>query len=376
MFPTITHLSDVQPHVADKKEISFLRQPNGVTIGCYLFMDSHTFDSPSAIECRGIAFDSDGKVVSRPLHKFFNLGERVTLTQDALLAAEAAGEIHGVYEKIDGSMLATAWVNGQLTWRSKKSFGSDVVRLTQSLLETPEHAHVKAFATDVASRGLTAIFEFTSPDARIVVGYSAPSLRLLHVRDNTTGAYVLLDPTHDIHGLVASYGIECVRAFSGSLTDLLASLETMTDMEGFVVQFKSGDMVKVKCPWYLRYHRSVTFLRERDIAMLALNEELDDVKQALRDLNIDLSKAEAIEQRLKDKLVAISDEVEAVYAADHALERKDFALKHRTHPLFGLIMTRYQGKSVDVKDFYLKHHLKTDFSLTSIADATLADALE
>ena len=50
MFKTIRHISDIQPHVADKREIRFLPQPDGLTIACYTFMDSKTFDSPEAIE--------------------------------------------------------------------------------------------------------------------------------------------------------------------------------------------------------------------------------------------------------------------------------------------------------------------------------------
>lgn len=375
-FPIVRHIDDIQPFVLDKKEISFSMKPNGVTVGCYHFMDSRTFDSPQAMECRGIAFDASGAIVSRPLHKFFNLGEKVEMGRDALLAAATNGEIAAVFEKIDGSMLATSWVDGRLEWRSKTSFNSDVVRLTKDLLAMPEYSHLHLFASEIASRGWTAIFEFSSPAARIVVGYAEPQLRLLHVRENVTGEYLLLDPSSEVHGLVEKYNVERVRRFSTPVSSLLDSLETMEGAEGYVVQFKNGDMVKIKCPWYLRYHRSVTFQRERDIAILSINEELDDVKQALSDLGISLVKVDAIEQRLKDKLLAIHEAVEAVYADGKDLPRKDFALKNNGHPYFGLAMQRYLGKEVSLKEYYLKNVLRSDFGLTSIADSILAEALD
>jgi hypothetical protein len=64
MFHTINHLTELLPHVADKKEIRFLEHRVGAVVGCYLFCDGNTFDSTYALECRGIAFDRHGVVVS------------------------------------------------------------------------------------------------------------------------------------------------------------------------------------------------------------------------------------------------------------------------------------------------------------------------
>src|ERR1700751_866526 len=115
MFKHITHISDVQPHVAHKEEIRFYKQPNGVTMSMYLFMDSKTFDTPEARECRGSAYDEDGNLVSRPLHKFFNMGEKDYLTPDKL---KERTDVAAVFDKLDGSMVATAWVKGDMVWRS------------------------------------------------------------------------------------------------------------------------------------------------------------------------------------------------------------------------------------------------------------------
>jgi len=374
MFKTIRHISDVEPAVAGKKEIRFLSQPNGITLGCYLFMDSKTFDSPEALECRGIAFDRDGHIVSRPLHKFFNVGEKEWLAPDRLASRD---DIVAIYDKLDGSMVATAWVDDQRKWRSKKSFNSDVVKLARQLLDQPEHGRISAFAKEVARAGLTAIFELTHPDARIVVAQDQPELRLLHVRDNLTGQYVMLDPGHAIHDLIASHGILLVHRFDGlSLSAAIESLADMQGREGYVVQFANGDMVKVKCPWYLRIHRSLSFLRERDIAWLALNEELDDVKGALVEAGIDLAAVNEVEARLKTMLSGFLDEIEAIWERDRDLDRKSFALANKDHPLFGLAMQRYLGKEVTLLDWYGRTRLKDDFSLRPLVDETLIDALD
>ena len=377
MFKQINSISDLQPAVVEIKEIRFNRQPNGITIGCYMFMDSKTFELPEALECRGVAFDDAGKIVSRPLHKFFNAGEKEWLAPDRLLEREAAGEVAAIFEKVDGSMIASAWFDGQLHWRSKKAFHSDVVKLTREYLAQPENARIQAFSEKLASNGYTVIFELTHPDARIVVAQDKPQLQILHIRHNHTGQYVLLDPEHMVHGLIREYQVPMARRFDGmKLADLLVSLETMQDQEGYVVQFTNGDMVKLKCPWYVRLHRSITFLRARDIAFLALNEELDDVKGALKEAGIDLTAVNEVESRLKEKLLSYESEIERVYTEDKALERKDFAIKHKSHPLFGLIMMRYVGKDVSLAEWYGRNQLKEDFSLRVLADGALAEAME
>ena len=373
MFKHINSIDDVRPFVDNVKEIRFLRQANGLTIGCYQFMDSHTFETSEALECRGIAFDDDGKVVSRPLHKFFNMGEKAHLSEQNL---RARTDIVGIYDKIDGSMIATAWVNDTLLWRSKKSFASDVVGHAEELLKTPKHARIADFAREVAQAGWTAIFELTHPAARIVVDPGEPQLRLLHVRDNTTGAYVLLDPSHPIHGLVDKYTVPQVMKIEQSLDEILEDMPNWKEREGCVLQFANGDMAKMKCPWYVRLHKSVTFLRERDIARAALHEELDDIKNALREIGIDMTAVEEVEARLKFELLALTDEVERIYAASAHLDRKEFALANKHLELFGLAMARYTGRDPEIAKWYEQHKFKDSFGLTVLADPTRADAFD
>lgn len=369
-FKKIESIEDVKPFVSGKDEIRFLEQSNGATIGCYMFMDSKTFDTVEALECRGVAFNGDGKIISRPLHKFFNIGEKEWLMPESLFGR---GDIAAIYEKLDGSMIATSW-DGVLQWRSKKSFSSDVVGLANEVIA--ENENIKNFANEVASSGLTAIFELTHPEAQIVVEQREPLLRLLHVRDNITGEYVMLDKSHGIHNAIAKHGIQVVKSFDMSIKDAVASLESMEGCEGYVIQFDNGDMVKVKCPWYLRLHKSITFLRERDIAMLSINEELDDVKSSLKEVGIDLAEVEEVESRLKGILVRISNEVEEIYQSGKDWDRKLFAIVNQDHELFGLAMARYLGKEVNVSKWYVKHRLKDDFTLRSLVGSATAEAID
>jgi RNA ligase len=373
MFKHITHISDVQPHVAHKDEIRFYKQPNGITMSMYLFMDSKTFDSPEARECRGSAYDENGNLVSRPLHKFFNMGEKDYLTPEKL---KERTDVAAVFDKLDGSMVATAWVKGDLVWRSKKSFDSDIVKLTHEFLADSKNVGIQAFGFWCALHGMTAIFELTHPKAQIVVPQNKVQMRLLHVRDNLTGNYVMLYPNHLVHEAIEEFNVPVVNRHKMMMEQVLDSLETMEYAEGYVVQFMDGDMVKMKCPWYTRLHRSITFLRERDIAVLAVNEQLDDMKQHMREVGITLEKVEAVEARLKGILLGIQSEIEALYEGDKHLDKKSFAMKNSKHPLFGLAMNLYNGASFNLNEWYAKSRLKKDFGLTSLLEGAQAEAVE
>lgn len=374
MFQKIQHIDDIRSAVADVKEIRFSESPNGATIGCYMFADSHTFDTPESLECRGIAFGADGTVVSRPLHKFFNLGEKAWLSPELLRDRK---DIAAIFEKLDGSMLVTAWVGGKLQWRSKKSFSSDVVKLTEQMLALPENGNLAEFAVEVARNGMTAIFELTHPQARIVVAPDKPRLRLLHVRDNLTGEYLMLDKGNPIHGLISAHAIPVAPQFAmTSIDELLALLPEMKNQEGYVIQFADGDMVKVKCPWYLRLHRSITFVRERDIAELALAEELDDAKSALVEAGLDLAPVLEVESRLKAALLDIFEKVESGWNQYKHLDRKGYAIALRADPLFGMMMAKYLGQEVDIVSWYRKFKLKEDFGLTVLNSFPSPESLD
>jgi T4 RnlA family RNA ligase len=314
-----------------------------------------------------------GNIVSRPLHKFFNMGEKDYLTPGKL---KERTDVVAVFDKLDGSMVATSWVKGDLAWRSKKSFTSDIVKLAEEFLSDPANVGIEEFAYWCAFHGRTAIFELTHPKAQIVVPQSKPQLRLLHVRDNETGEYVMLNPDDVVHEMIATFRIPVVKRHAMTMEQVIASLDTMENAEGYVVQFADGDMVKMKCPWYTRLHRSITFLRERDIAVLAINEQLDDMKQHMREVGIPLERVEEVEARLMGTLIGIEHDIEALYQADKHLDKKEFAMKNSKHPLFGLAMNRYNGVDFNLNEWYAKKRLKEDFGLTSLLEGAQAEAVE
>ena len=243
------------------------------------------------------------------------------------------------------------------------------------------------FCNRVVDMGCTAIFEWTSPTARIVLPYREDGLTLLHVRDNATGRYwspgemLHRAETHQVP-VVASNAVKpdqqaLFEQLIGEMLgdgnpnrdpkQVLAAVhklqETMTDIEGWVFQFEDGQMVKVKTKWYMERHRAMTFLRERDIVSSVLNESLDDLKALLTNEGVDISELNLIEERTVREIRLLEQGVDTLYEQAKAMTKKEAALTFgpagQKQPLFGMLMNKMDGREPDIKGWYERNVLPT-----------------
>lgn len=352
-FPIINSLSELQPAVSHKDELRFTSQTNGTVVACYVVSGPDTFDSTLARECRGITFDAQGNVAGRPLHKFFNLNEKPE-TAIHLLRDK---KIVRLMDKRDGSMIHTVWLDGKVELKSKKSFTSDVAKAASEWIHHPENELYLAFCEFIASRGMTAIFEWTSPKARIVLAYPDEQLRLLHVRRNNSGTY-LAWPT--LLGIAQAYGVELVDDLEPcSLDELVAKSQAAEGIEGWIAQFEDGEMVKVKTAWYTARHYVCTALRVRDVAKAFLEEATDDIKAQAAEMGLSVEAIEAVERRVMADLRKIHEVTLDLYNAIAHMTRKEAAALYSTHPYFRQAMRCYTAGSTDGID--AKEYFKRDF---------------
>ncbi len=357
-FLHIEMLSDLLPYISDKREIQIMKQKNETQIVSYIVSTGETFNNIGSIECRGIVFDSLGKIICRPLHKFFNINERIE-TQMGVLPWN---NIHRVMEKRDGSMINTCVINNNVYVKTKKSFTSDVAVIAQQWYG--QHKNYINFAQEISSLNCTPTFEFTSPNNRIVLPYVKDEMTLLHIRHNFTGEYWNQSQLEEISNhfnikLVESILVEDIFQF-------LKEYKDVKGVEGWVIQFNNGNMIKLKTEEYLKSHRLITFIRERDIAEMILDEKLDDVKSEMIERNISLSKLEAVEHRVLEIIRELEFEVEKVYNEDKNLSRKEFAAKHKGDKCFHLMIKRYSNQEPNYVQFFKDHILKNEFSLKQI----------
>ena len=356
IFPTLSTLDDVWSRVSHKPEIRLAVQPNGTSVVCYMIAGRDTFDGVHERECRGVTFGADGQIVGRPLHKFFNVGERPETMPETLDWSSAVR----VMDKRDGSLIHTVAMPGGYDVKSKKSFDSSVALAARQWIA--ERPHYDRLCRESAERGVTALFEWTSPDSRIVIDYGTEAeLQLLHVRQNESGAYA---PCSELATLSAEYGVPLVG--SAVVEDPMRAAREAEGVEGWVLQFANGDMVKLKTQWYLDRHHCMTALRRRDVARSVVNESIDDLKSKLTMAGVDVAPILAVEAEALAAMNGIRAEVGELLASTSGMSRKDIAIKTNGHPYFKLLMQAVSGREPDVRVHFERHVLDGMFDLSLV----------
>jgi T4 RnlA family RNA ligase len=341
-FPFINDISDVLPAIAGRDEF-VVAEKEGYTVINYNVMMADTFpqiygdgynqahgvdyDHEAKIcrECRGIIFDSvTGEILRRPFHKFFNVNEREE-TQDHRIDLS---EPHAILEKLDGSMIAPFMVNGEIIWGTKMG-ATDVAKPVEEFVKNnPVYAD---FALGLLTDLHTPIFEWCSRKQRIVLDYKEDQLILTGIRNIESGEYWTYTEMREYAEL---FGIPVVRAFEPQ-TDMKAFLDyvrDLEDLEGFIVRFDDGHMLKLKCHWYLQIHKAKeAILQDRNIVELILEEHLDDVKAHLPAEDRDrLTQFEnEINHDIGDRVYMIHNDL--TWLKEEGIDRKTFALEHASN---------------------------------------------
>jgi RNA ligase len=291
----------------------------GYTVINYNMMMADTFDCPIRRECRGIIFDTaTGNIIRRPFHKFFNVNEREE-TQDQVVDLSRP---HAILEKLDGSMIAPFYVNGEMIWGTKMG-ATDVAKPVEEFVEV--HPNYRQFAEYALERGYTPIFEWCSRKQRIVLDYQEDQLILTAMRNLNTGEYMSRD---QMINTADQFFIPFVRSFAprSNMKAFIEYVRGLEDLEGFVVRFDDGHMIKLKCDWYVQIHKAKeAILQDRNIVELILDEKLDDIKAHLPAEDRDrLTYFEfQINSRIIDKAAHLSD---ATNREQYMGDRKYFAL--------------------------------------------------
>ncbi|MFE0645536.1 RNA ligase [Streptomyces sp. NPDC058877] len=212
--------------------------------------------------CRGLVVDDvTGQVVALPLPKFFNLSEHAA---GRPYAPPLPDEPFEVYDKVDGSLAVVFHYAGRWHAASKGSFSSGQATWAQRRLDAAD--------TTGLVRGVTYLAETLYPGNRIVVNYGDRRDLVLLAAFRPDGTEL---PLADAAGAWRPLG-SVVRSWPGMEVDELVALTesstlpggrpaTGTDAEGFVLRFASGLRAKAKLGEYVRLHKVLTGVTERDI---------------------------------------------------------------------------------------------------------------
>ena len=366
LYPIINNFSDLLPYIKDREEIKvFEESVAGETVitVCYMIAKEDTFNSEWLRECRGIVFEKKtGRLLSRPFHKFFNIGEK----NDTRIENIQGLKILAVKEKIDGSMVIPVLINGSIYCKTKKSFNSDVALKATSFIEKTRDNRDKNLYTmikELLIQGKTPLFEYTDPDCRIVITYEQPELKLITVRDNITGKYW---SEESIQSLSRQYNVKSAKTIKEKpLSELILETIEQINNEGCVIQFSNGLWVKQKSEWYVFLHKGMTLYRERDIARICLSDSIDDFKSFIKDERI-ISQVDAVESKFRVKYYEFINEYTSLSEKMKSMTQYDSWQIYGTDPRYKIASNILKGHVIDFVMLYKSRRLKYDFSLNKI----------
>jgi len=369
-FPKITHIDQVRRAIAAHGHDEFIEaEREGFTVFNYLVNKPNTFPSLNTLvfdiesyddncendiqfsnineedatilrECRGLTFYPDGTVAARKFHKFFNLNERLETEFRKINWVDQ----HVILEKLDGSMLTPFMRDGKIEWHTKMG-ATDVAKMVDPFIKNNPNYNEAARSLINASH--TPIFEFCSRKNRVVIDHPVDRLVLLAARDNITGEYYNYE---ELVILSSMFNLELVRQYEGTIETMEAFVEGARgepDIEGYVIRFEDGHMLKVKADIYLALHKAVSKLsQEKDVWQLVVEDKIDDLKAILPDdqrsrLDDFAGKFWKKFDELVDGLVtgvqAARDEIDAAYVDQESVfdgdglmkaKKKEYALHH------------------------------------------------
>lgn len=316
---------------------------------------------PSAREARGITFEVEESgepiaLVSRPLHKFFNLYENpFTMEVDMTNA-------YAIYDKLDGSLITTMNVNDSVWLKSKGSLFSDQAQAANRLLATPEYESLREFFDLMLLNDITVCMEYMAPDNRIVIGYTEPRLGVFALRDNKTGTYIPLEVwEHEACEAVDFFSENLIEHIEGQWESVQAFVDDIPDMEkmeGFVI-WTAGETVKIKTEWYMvLHHLKDSINSQRRLYEAVVYETIDDVRAQFHDDPVALQIIEDMEEKVRPIYNNMVTLVEGFYEANKHLDRKEYAIKGQAECgklYFGLAMSLYLGREVNYREHMIKY---------------------
>lgn len=279
-FPLIRNIQDVLPAIEGADEFRVIEKEGGYKVINFMVNMEGTFpdvqSEHDAIrrECRGIMFDAKtGDIIRRPFHKFFNLNQR----PETQIGVVDFSRPHTVVDKLDGSMIAPFFLDNGMMYFGTKLGVTEAAEKANAWAHFQVLKNYMEFSRVLIRRNYTPIFEWTSPNQRIVLRYPEDMLTLTAIRHMHTGEYVSFTT---MRFLATGYNVPFLEPLMTveNIDEFVSMTAALKDKEGFVVCFNDGHKLKVKAEEYCSIHSAKDHIvREKNVLRLIFEEKLDDV---------------------------------------------------------------------------------------------------
>ena len=230
--------------------------------------------------CRGLVLDSNGRIVSFPFHKFFNINEY----PETDIQMVSRWSLRSITEKLDGVMIQVFLHEGELVFASRHGIWTRAAKLAKELA-----VDIEAI-TSRFDFPFTLICELIHPEiwqpGMVQYEQDLKLLVPLFVRNLNT---LELIPAHEVLGdLPAPYGF-AQRYQYNSIQDLVrvASSYQDADWEGVVVQGMDecgNQLVKVKSFGYIKRLQIIRGLSPRRLIQVYVQYGMDTVRYLITSL--------------------------------------------------------------------------------------------
>jgi len=281
----------------------------------YRFNAPSVFDTLVKRELRGITFSrKTGEVVSRPFHKFFNVGEHEETEEEKLSNREFIAR-----EKLDGTMLHPVLINGEVKLLTQKAFKNPQTEKGEEFLKKDDKLY--RAVKELLQKGYTPILELISPQFQLVIPYDREELILTELRQNRTGEYLLEERENELKEM----GFKTPPKLTGKLHELKRKIENAEMIEGYVLKDLTVKepfplFAKLKSPWYHSHHYAFTYLHnipDHKLFNLFLQGKADDIFAAVLNRELRQKKQKRLEKMvsLYRTLVEAAEKLSSFYGA-------------------------------------------------------------
>jgi len=285
---------------------------------------------------RGIVLDTDtDEIVVHPFNKFYNLGEK--LQQEDL----PTDETFWVVEKLDGVLIIPFLYDAKIFVTTRGSFDNEFTRVV-------DKGPMKILLSGLDYEHYSHMFELIHPVAHIVTDYGTQErLVLIGLRDKEGN---MCDPEM-VEQYAEAHELECYKVFEPHPLDTIVEwkeAESENIEEGWVVQFNSGLVVKVKRDEYVELVRLAKKVSVKHIIDLLAENKFEEFRSKLPE--------EVVERAdmISFAILAVHDEymIDANNAYEavsgHGWDQKTQALEVLAHhkEWSAMIFARRDGKDV------------------------------
>ncbi len=333
----------VQEYLRGKNDtlqaLAALKEELGVRYKVYeedgiVILDYDQIESPKThpivIECRSLILSyPEFDVVSRKYDRFFNYGEAPDLYadfsfDDAIVMEKADGSLIGVYYNPKTARWEIS-TRGMAKAEGDHLFGGSWRQKVQEAFGFKDEADFQKRCDDIFWRTSTYIFEYCSPENRIVTKYAEPHMVLTGVRCNATGEEAVFIEARYIGIIFGDLRVRSPKIYSAeNMDELIEYANSLPNLEeGFVVRCqKTNKRVKIKSKTYLVAHKlrgNDAVPTRKNVLSLVLEGEVSEWKLYFPEwASMTDECAAEVDQFLKD-----ADEL--FYSNNHIRNQKEFA---------------------------------------------------